>query len=418
MKPVFILGPPRSGTTLILELLGGHPEISAHSKRFHTFHHNLQRFESAALRPDHYRQTTADVSIALRQEYGLAIEEALKADKASIFVLKISTLSQQVDYLRALFPDARFIQLVRDARDSICSMESLRQALEKQYNQPRNLGPAADPFSLWSLTHTNHPYLNAACAWHYHITRSWLDRVWVEPENYLRIRYEDLVANPRPSLESIASFLDVDIPDAVEPFLAQIHNSPQKESDIGFSVTQASGLKVGRYHQELSQAVQRAIAPLIELPMALLGYEPDAPKDEELIIQSCNTLEIEPESWLKKISTEAAFFQLHKDAFAPHRLFRQDPQPNPHKKPLLIDCTELYSRMLHIDGGISREVSGIRKQDRHYEFPDEHTAWPTVAPLLNGVNTVQEIKDRLLLEDDFEELLYQLHQRGFLSWVQ
>ena len=322
-----------------------------------------------------------------------------------------------MDYLRALFPDARFIQLVRDARDSICSMESLRQALQKQYDQPRALGPAADPFSLWSLQNTNHPHLNAACAWHYHVTRSWLDRVWTNPENYLRIRYEDLVANPRKSLETMADFLKLDIPDTVQPFLEQIRNTPQKESTIGFSITQASGQKVGRYQQELSESVRTAIAPLIELPMALLGYEPDAPQDEEAIAQACNELEIDADTWLKKVTAEVDFFQLHKDAFAAHRLFRQDSKPQPNKKPLLIDCALLYSRMVQLDGGACQEISGIQKQDRQFEFPDEYTAWPTVAPLLDGINTVQEIQDRLLLEDDFVALLQQLHQRGFLSWV-
>ena len=417
MKPVFILGPPRSGTTLVLDLLEGHPQISAHSRRFYTFHHNLQRFKSAVERPDHYRQTTADVTDTLRREYIQAIEDVLEQDSASIFVLKISTLSQQVDYLRTLFPDARFIQLVRDARDSICSMESLRQALEKQYNQPRALGPAADPFSLWSLQNTNHPHLNAACAWHYHITRSWLDRVWTTPENYLRIRYEDLVATPRTSLELMADFLSLDIPDTVQPFLEQIQNAPQAESSIGFSITQASGHKVARYQQELSESVRTAIAPLLELPMALLGYEPDVPQDEEAIIQACNDLDVDAATWLKKITAEAEFFQLHKNAFAAHRLFRQDPEPEPDKKPLLIDCALLYSKMLQIDGGAIEEVSGIKKQDRQFEFPDEHAAWPTVAPLLDGTSTVKEIQDRLLLEEDFVVLLRQLHQRGFLSWA-
>lgn len=417
MKPTFILGPPRSGTTLVKELLGHHPQISAHSTSFHTFHHNLQRFTSAVSRPEHYRQTTADVTASLRHEYTHAIEKALQQDNASVFILKISTLSQQVDYLRALFPNARFIQLVRDVRDSICSMESLRLALEQKHNRSRAYGPAPDPLSLWSQQNTPHPYINAACGWYYHITRSWLDRVWTNPSDYLRIRYEDLLQSPAANLERILVFLGLESSPALTPLLEEIQNTPTSSSAIGFSTTQAQRHRIGRYHEELTETIRTAIAPLVETPMNLLGYEPDRPQDTSEIEKACESLEIPPEVWLEKITREAAYFELHTTAFDAPTLFRQDSTPLPHNKPLLIDCVELYSKMVQLDDTTVGAMSGVRKQDRLFEFPDEYTGWPAVAPLLNGKQTVAEIQGKLMLEDDFLVLLQQLHQRGFLAWA-
>ena len=417
MKPVFILGPPRSGTTLVNELLGHHPKISSHSKSFHAFHHDLQRFSSVVTRPEHYRQTTADVTPELRREYTTAIEQALNSSDASIFVLKISTLSQQVDYLRALFPKARFIQLVRDVRDSICSMEGLRIALEKKQQSPRAYGPAPDPFSLWSQENTPHPYINAACGWFYHISRSWLDRVWTDPSDYLRLRYEDLVEYPHKSLESILDFLNLEIADPMLPLLDQVQDSPRAEGEIGFSTTQAATQKIGRFRAELDGDIRTTIAPLVELPMTLLGYEPDTPQNKSKVEQACTQVGIDPERWLRKVHEETTFFELHKDAFEASSLFRQDSTPLANHKPLLVDCVEIYSKMVQVDNDTHGALSGIRKQDRTFEFPDEYTAWPAIAPLLNGTQRVSEIEDKLGLGDDFLRLLEQLHRRGFLSWV-
>ena len=398
------------------ELLGGHPSVSVHSKDFHQFHHNLVRFRGTTHRPEHYRLTGADVSTALRNEYEQAINTALEQTQRDQFVLKISTLSQQVDYIRTLFPKARFIQMVRDARDVICSMEDLRGALEKAHQQPRALGPAADPLSLWSHQNTNHPHVNGAAAWFYHVTRSWLDLCWTMPDDYLRIRYEDLLDSPIMTLEKVAAFLKLEFPPELHHHLSKIKNEPTPIHSLGYSTCQAPGQKTGRYKSELSENTRIAIAPLIELPMALLGYKPDRPGSNSELEAACRNLNISEKNWRTRVEQETAYFQSHRSCFNPTRLFRQPSRPQNNDTPLLIDTVVTATRALQRDNEAIAHTSYVYKQDRHFEFPDDKIQWPHLAPLLNGKHTVGELKEKFDMDTDIDHLLKCLHQRGFIGY--
>ncbi len=176
--PTFIIGPPRSGTTLVADLLAVHPEIAMRGEEFHCFHHNLVQFGQRHPQDD-YRLTAWHFSDDLRRRYQAAIDDVLAETGGDVFALKISTLSQQVDFICSLFPDARFIQMIRDGRDVACSMDDLRVALSSSGDGERLLGPAADPLGLSFAcafgTDGERGILNAAASWFFHIASSYLD---------------------------------------------------------------------------------------------------------------------------------------------------------------------------------------------------------------------------------------------------
>ncbi len=76
---LFVIGPPRSGTTLLLELLGRHPLVTKHSDDFHRFHHDLGLFRDRGATGDHYRLTTRDATPELSRAYRDAIDAARAA---------------------------------------------------------------------------------------------------------------------------------------------------------------------------------------------------------------------------------------------------------------------------------------------------------------------------------------------------
>jgi hypothetical protein len=278
------------------------------------------------------------------------------------------------------------------------------------------LGPAADPFSLWAAETIKQPFLNSSAAWFYHVTRSSLDLCWTMPKDILRIRYEDLVVSPRPTLEQVANFLGVQFPEELAHHLGSIKDEPTDVDALGYSTCQAPGQKIARFESELSHHVRTAIAPLVELPMALLGYTPDPPLSNTSTEEACIKLGVSPELWLKRLKQETNYFETHRNAFNPPRLFRQPPQPQPDDLPLLIDTVVTSTQALQTDGHSSSTISSIRKQDRSFEFSDTRVLWPKLAPLLNGQTTVKKLKDQLHIDTDLDHLLLALHQRGFLSY--
>jgi hypothetical protein len=411
MRPFFVIGPPRSGTTLMHDLLALHPQVSAHSEDFHNFHHNLVRFRHRVESEDHFRLTTADTSPDLASEYRAAVESA--AGDREVFVLKISTLSMQVDFVRALMPEARFVQLVRDARDAVCSMEDLRRALERDQGHERVLGPAPDPFGLWCAELYENKHLRAAATWYYHVSRSMLDLGFAGGDACLRLRYEDLIADPRAAVERVLGFMGLDVPDGVDRELGAVTDEPGAPGGLGFSTSQASGARrVGRYQDELSNDLRVAVAPLFETPMMLLGYQPDAPQSADRYAGACAALDID-DRWTERVAREVEWFARHRRVFSPESMLRQTDRPGPESKPLLVDSA-VIGHSTHVGDGVRQGgISWVAKQDRRHTFSDPDRTLLEVAERLDGEHTIAELG----LGADACAVLEQLAGQGFVGYA-
>jgi hypothetical protein len=411
MRPYFVIGPPRSGTTLIHDLLDLHPAVSAHSESFHTFHHNLLRFRHRTDPEEQFRLTTSDAGPALAEEYRNAMHAA--AGDCDVFLLKISTLSIQVDFVRALVPEARFIQLVRDARDAACSMEDLRRTLEAEQGHERLLGPAPDPFGLWCAERWHNKHLRAAASWYYHVTRSMLDLGFAGGDACLRLRYEDFLAEPRATAERVLAFLGLDVPAGLQEALRQVSAIPAEPGGIGFSTCQAPGQRIGRYRDELDPRLRHTVAPLLETPMLLLGYSPDPPGSCEQFAASCAGLGVDAGEWRERVEREIAWFSLHRRVFSPESMLRQTDYPTPHSRPLLVDGAMVGHRAFVGDGAGQGGVSWVQKQNRRHDFHDPDRTLLAVADRLDGNHTVAELG----LDAAACTVLEQLAGQGFVGYA-
>jgi hypothetical protein len=412
---IFIVGPPRSGTTLMLELLGEHPLVSAHSRAFHRFHHDLMLFRDRQTRDDHFRLGTADATPEIARAYRAAITEHVPA--GSTFVLKISTLSIQIDFVRALVPEARFIQMVRDGRDAICSIEDLRKTLEQQQGAPRQLGPAPDPFGLWCAEHFADPHLRAAANWYYHVTRSMLDLRFAGPDASLRVRYEDLIADPAATIERVLAFAGLQAHRRVSAAFAGVRDAPGKPGGIGFSVSQAKGPKrVGRFETDLSRDLRAAVAPLLERPMLMLGYDADLLSEPSRFDRGCEAIGADAELWRDRVARETTWFDQQQRVFAPERMLERA-QASPDARPLLIDGAAVGASRRLQDGEVVEGIAWVQKQERRHTFPDPKQLWPGVAAALDGSRTIAELCDRFDLGVEAVALLGRLHDLGFVGYA-
>ncbi|MEZ4269999.1 MAG: sulfotransferase [Myxococcota bacterium] len=415
MNVTFIIGPPRSGTTLLRDILSQHPDVTAHGEDFHRFHHDLTRFPHRTQRQDHFRLTSVDATPGLIREYRQAVQEVIHQTGCQHFLLKISTLSIQVDYLRAIFPKARIIQLVRDGRDAACSMEDLRIALER-FDEERALGPAPDPLGLWCAEHIANKYVRGAASWAYHVTRSMLDLDFAGGEVFRRFRYEDLVQRPVQTVEQILSFMGLTADLDLQKISRAVQDMPPRSESLGFSTCQASGPnRIGRYRRELSEAVRCVVAPLLELPMHLLGYVPDPWPEAETFFSSCRELGIDPIVWRDKAKSEAAWFERQRRAFDVRRLLDIS-HLTPGHKPVLIEGAHLGTSWTWSDDAVINTESFVHKQERRYRFADPQGLWPRMARFFDGTQTIAQLRAKGF-DTDAEAVLLRLVQLGFVGLI-
>ena len=112
---VFVVGSPRSGTTILSEVLGRHPDIANFYEPYFIWDYRLGSGED-----DVRTAATADAATCafIRREFELFAKKSRK----SVVVEKSPENCFRVPYVRAVFPAAKWIHIIRDGRDTVKSI--------------------------------------------------------------------------------------------------------------------------------------------------------------------------------------------------------------------------------------------------------------------------------------------------------
>ncbi len=203
--PVFIVGAPRSGTTLLRVTLNRHSQLAVCGEthyfsrvyaRRHAFGdpgnpRNRKRIVGAYLAIEPIRRLGMDIGVlrerlmsegvswsalfaSLIQAYAGFHGKAHAGEKTPRHALHVNTLCEW-------FPDCSIIHLVRDPRAAVCSLTHMPWASRSVLMGART----------WRLFNTS------AC------TASTRD-------NYLRVKYEELVARPEEQLRRLCGHIGLD----------------------------------------------------------------------------------------------------------------------------------------------------------------------------------------------------------------
>lgn len=230
---VFVVGCPRSGTTLLQRMLDNHPQLAVANDT-----HFITRAAKRVLRKDPIPPLTTellDAVISYRRFYRMGLDVA-EVRKAAVdcpgyaeFVCRLYTLRGQIkrkplsgektpDYCRkipvlhALFPAARFIHIIRDGRNT--ALSTLNWATDSK-------GPGK--WSLWN----EDPLGSCALWWRWQAGTGQHDGAKLERKFYLQVKYEKLVAKPKEVLRGIAKFLDIPESDAMANYhVGKTKNAP------------------------------------------------------------------------------------------------------------------------------------------------------------------------------------------------
>jgi hypothetical protein len=205
--PIFIVGAPRSGTSLLRNLLYSHPELFFRSETqfipgFYRAYGN-PRSRSQALKLA--KKMVKNEWIA-RWEEDIDVEEMAEQDSyAGVVDNMFLQLARRegkhvwgdktphyvldIDILREIFPDARFIHIVRDGRDACLSMLKA------------NFGPRT--------------IYCAAMYWKKCVEAGLQSENSVPADRLMNIRYEDLLLDTEKGMRQICDFLDLPFDPAV-----------------------------------------------------------------------------------------------------------------------------------------------------------------------------------------------------------
>lgn len=209
---LFIVGFPRSGTSMLVQLLNLHPKIDIQHeskyipgyfkrfctlykrKRFSDIYHDMNRFlknksrYTGEVSEDRILKLLSNSSSHnVKETYIKLILETIKVSSAtseSIIGDKTPEYIRHILFLKELFPNAKFLHLLRDGRDAFLSIKDLNW----------------EPGNVYFAAHEWKKYWNC-----------WEDaKSKISENDMLTIRYEDLLSSPLEELEKACQFLNVE----------------------------------------------------------------------------------------------------------------------------------------------------------------------------------------------------------------
>jgi hypothetical protein len=274
-KPIFIVGAPRSGTTLLRNLLNRHPQIAIF--RDSDFYHyvfrrsrsfgdlsdprNRQRLVKEYLSIHSIRRAQLDTQ---KLEAAL-LREGGSYDSFFLSLLRFYARSQGkrrcgdkghyglfTEALCEWYPGATIIHLVRDPRDVVASLLCLKWADQNVLGNAR----------LWLRC-------NLAA------------RRSLHRPQYLLVRYEQLVTQPQQELRRICGFAGEEYSDAM---LVPNHDPTADRPWFQRAEEPVTTERLGKWRSQLTADQVALIEWLVKPHMQTFGYEPAGASPKTLTV--------------------------------------------------------------------------------------------------------------------------------------
>ena len=269
-RPVFIIGAPRSGTSLLYAVLRRSSQFrhwpgESHEVWEADYHPSLRGWESNVLTAEDLTQGNA---ARIRRSFFLV------TGRKHRLIDKTPRNAFRVSFVDAVFPDARYVYLQRDGRENVNSLiNAWRTPRYRTYElQQRHAIPGVD-HRWWKFVlypgwqeDTSAP-LEVVCAkqWVLSNEHALAGGEAVDEDRWFPIRYEDVIADPVGEIGRVMDFLEVPYERSVEERAGGIATTP---------INIVTPPEPGKWRRENPDEI-RAILPLIAPTMSRLGYPPD-----------------------------------------------------------------------------------------------------------------------------------------------
>jgi hypothetical protein len=225
-RPLFILGTGRSGTTVLGKILSLHREVGWLNEPKLLWHIACPHEDlngNYTQSPARYRLGAEDVSPSIRHAIRSLYATYLKTTRNSRVLDKYPELVFRIPFIKQIFPDARFLLLVRDGYDTCRSIAQWSATHGDTHNSggadwwgtndrkwsylvdqlvksDPELGPYAEAIAGFS-----DQMARAAVEWDLTM-REGLKLQSLYPDDIMRVKYETLTESPASCVQKILEF--------------------------------------------------------------------------------------------------------------------------------------------------------------------------------------------------------------------
>lgn len=250
--PTFVIGMPRSGTTLVEQILASHSAVYGAGE--------LNDMKFVAARSQQLSQFDSPYPICLpglkNEDYSVLgngylhrLRQMADDPKATRYIDKHPLNFQFVGLIYAMFPNARIIHTVRNPLDTCLSCFFQNFTKGQDYS-----------FNLQSLAHFYNDYRRLMEHWE-----------TIYPGRIHTVRYEDMVENQEQETRRLLDFMGLEF----EQGCIDFHETDRKVSTASFLQVRKPIYKTSRkrwvhYRQELEEFA-RLIGVNIEAPVTITG---------------------------------------------------------------------------------------------------------------------------------------------------
>jgi hypothetical protein len=288
--PIVVGGAARSGTTLLSVMLNSHPDLvcGPESDLFRLWPEFDRLSVNAATWAWHVCRGWTEPFRSLSRDFGISLWGLRRLWRTSTspaeFIDRFFTTYarrhgvtrwadktpanvKNIAYVFRHFPMARFIHVIRDGRDTCCSVLAWSRRYHRE--RPLDIRSAATTWANWVS----------------------LGRDWRAHPNYTEVRYEELVATPERILRPLCDFLGL-------PWHADMlaYHAREQSNRPDLSMVHLAGVNgpvygtsIGRWRKDLSPQDRRVIESIAGPTLRELGYttSPEWLDAEPPVVISC-----------------------------------------------------------------------------------------------------------------------------------
>ena len=241
-RPIFFIGAPRSGTTIIFESFSSHENLSWFSNRFHkhptapivslfsrlTFLHIFWGAKAQSRRKSFLKKHLPYASecypvwqhlCGKKFLFDFLLEKTaneIETKKTIHFIKKVMlfqgkdrftakiTGPSRITFLNSIFPDAIFVHIIRDGRAVVNSIMKVRfWKRDGGYKNPWWTNGLTDEDMEVYENHDKSPLALAAVQWRRIIYAARNEALGISEDRYLEIKYEDFMNDPYDSMSKL-----------------------------------------------------------------------------------------------------------------------------------------------------------------------------------------------------------------------
>ena len=246
-KLIFVIGTPRSGTTLLQKILESHNSLySIHSETaIFSFRNFFNPKRNLFLLEDTVKNSILKVSKDNIDFFSRCVNYLNQHNKGKVFVEKTPQHIIHLSFLIKHFPNAQFVHILRDGRDSYCS------AL-KHGNIPQS--SSIKRFSKYYNKCLNQGIIN------------------YDYKRLYTIKYELLAQNPKLEIEKLMSFLNLEFENQQLDYRLRSEDKRAKREVFKKLNEPINTASIGKWKKQLTKDEKTSFNRYAQKALEFFGY--------------------------------------------------------------------------------------------------------------------------------------------------